>query len=356
MEIVITSPSLDPRENVSGISAIVAVIIGHNTENEYFHFLLGKRDTDARGLRGVIRTLLAYARWIEVLLTHRKRLIHFNLAIEARSLIRDTGLILAARVMRRRLVIHVHGGQLFARIATSRWLRWVVGFTLAGRGPKIALSVDDCAVLQLAVNGASVVVLPNCVDVADARQFSRIYATGEPLKILFMGRIVAEKGLDHIGEALKRLLGASRPVKFVIAGRGPDEERYVQGFRTLLGNSFEFRGVVGGLEKAALLRECNVFLLPSSFEGLPMALLESMAYGLVPITTDVGSIGSVLRSGWNGIVLKDQSAEEIVRAVERLDSDRALMQRLGRNARNDIVSNHAPEAYVRRLNEIYQYE
>jgi glycosyltransferase involved in cell wall biosynthesis len=141
-----------------------------------------------------------------------------------------------------------------------------------------------------------------------------------------------------------------------MAGKGPDERVFVQKFGELLGKQYEFRGVVAGRQKSELLEMCNVFLLPSFFEGLPMALLESMSFGIVPITTNVGSIKFVINNGNNGIIVNKNSSEEIASAIEKLYTDKDYMQELSTNARKYIFSNFKPDAYIAKLNEIYNYE
>ena len=87
-----------------------------------------------------------------------------------------------------------------------------------------------------------------------------------------------------------------------------------------------------------------------------MALLESMAFGLVPITTDVGAIGEVVTNGATGILLGSRSPEELAHAVEMVVSDPAMRSRLSVNARRFVFEHHDPASYVARLNEIYRDE
>lgn len=356
MRIVITAPSLDAAHNVSGIASIVAVIISHNRQHEYVHVQIGKPDADRRGVRWLLRLVRMYATWVGILLFARFRIIHFNVALDRLSLIRDIPLILTARAMRRRIVVHVHGGKLLTQLPGTTWLRWVVRGVLTGRHPTIVLGACEAALFQQVASKANITVLPNCVDLEHARQFSRDYASSGALTLLFMGRIAPGKGLDILCEAIRILRERGYPVKCVLAGTGPDEMRYVAQLQGLLGRDFAFAGVVSGHDKATLLRKCDVFVLPSLFEGLPMALLESMAFGLVPITTNVGSIGEVVTSGENGILLRGPSADELAGAVEMVASNPSMRERLSKNAQRYVREHHEPSRYVARLNEIYRYE
>jgi glycosyltransferase involved in cell wall biosynthesis len=355
MRIIITSPSANITNNVSGVSAITNFIVRHNTVCSYEQFVLGKRDGEARTWRWLLRTLAASVRWVYVMALREKRaVVHFNLALDKRALLRDSPLILVARLFRRRIVVHIHGGEFITGVGIPSWLESVIALTLA-HVPIIVLSQKEKAMLEKRVRNAQIFVLPNCVGVEEATSFQRSYVDDEPLTILFLGRIALSKGIDLIYLSLEILKEAEVNFRFVIAGSGPAEEYYIPKFRKLLGPKFEFSGVVAGAAKTELLKKCDVFLLPSRFEGLPMALLESMAFGLVAITTDVGSISTVLKDGDNG-VLVDARPSAIVAALKRLSTDRSYMQALSENARRHILHNLRPETYVTRLNEIYEHE
>lgn len=355
MQVLITSPSLNAAQNVSGMAAVASFIAKHNAACSYEHFTLGKADNVSRNAAWAGGLLFSYLKWIYVISTRTRSMIHFNLAFDRNGLIRDTPLIVMARLLCRRIILHVHGGEFLTGCNISRWLRFFARAALA-KGPVIVLSDAERATLRKVVPTATIFVLSNCIDVDEARGFERILTKEERLTILFLGRITEDKGLGAIYDSLAMARSRRTRFRFVMAGTGPAEKLYVQMLSELLGSDFEFVGVVAGSEKTALFKRCDVFLLPSQFEGLPMALLESMAFGLVPITTDVGSIPSVVRHGHNGILVNRQSPEEIARAIERLMADREYLRALGRNARQSILETCDPDQYVTRLNAIYSYD
>ena len=355
MQIIITSPSLETNYNVSGISAITNFIIKCNTQNKYFHFELGRRDNEPRNLLWLLRILKVYTKWGHVLLRQRDKVIHFNIALDKLSLIRDTPLIVTGRIFRRRMILHLHGGELLRPTETPRWINYLLKVNFGGTNPKIVLSELEKDVLNRKLSNNKIFVLPNCIALNEALLFDRAYPKDELLIILFMGRISLNKGIDLIFQALESLQTQGTQFKFVMAGRGPDEKIYVPKFRALLRDDFEFKGVVSGQNKIDLLKHCNIFLLPSLFEGLPMALLESMSFGLVPITTNVGSIKTVVIDGSNGMIINKHSSEEIERALVRLITDKQYMQELSRNARQYIFNHYKEEVFVNTLNSIYQY-
>jgi len=222
--------------------------------------------------------------------------------------------------------------------------------------PIIVLSAKEHQLLSYTMSRASIRVLPNCVPLKEATEFQRSNSTTDALTVLFLGRITHDKGIDAVFQAFAYLRTQGTRTRFVIAGKGAEEQVYVGKFVELLGNDFEFKGVVADGEKIALLKRCQVFLLPSSFEGMPMALLESMSFGLVPIATNVGSIGSIITHDSNGIIVNQRAPDEIASAIEHLARDRKYLQMLSTNARQYILTHYDRVKYLDSLNAIYRYE
>lgn len=355
MKIVITSPSLDTLQNVSGISSVARFIMNRSAEHTYVHFELGKKDSESRNLGWFLRILKKYLKWLYLLLAQNDILIHFNLALSKASTVRDSPLILLARLFRKPMVIHVHGGEFLTGREMPGWMRFALKKVFCGQNPKIVLSRSEEETLRQKLSGSNIFVLPNCIDLEEASKFSRAYVKDKTLLLLFLGRISLDKGIDFIFQAFQHLRKRNIRFEFTMAGTGPGEELYIRKFAELLAQDFHYKGVVAGEKKIDVLKSCDIFLLPSFFEGLPMALLESMSFGLVPVTTDVGSMKYVVKNGYNGILVRERSSEEIASAIETLYLNREYMRELGANARQYIFSTYDPTAYFARLDEIYKY-
>lgn len=358
MQIVITSPSLETDHNVSGISALTRFIIHNAPENQYIHFVLGKRDAERRDFAWLLKILGVYPKWCRLIMRD-DTWIHLNLPLSVASILRDAPLIIIARLFRKRMIIHLHGGEYLMRRPMPVWMKLLLRLILSGNNPKIVLSELEGEALKDKLGIDKINVLPNCIDTTDAANFMRNYDKREPVSLLFLGRIVKDKGLDFIVEALDRLQRKGVRFTFAMAGSGPAEGEYVAKFRSLLGSSFKFLGVVSGWVKTELLKASDVFLLPSLYEGLPMALLECMSFGVVPVTTDVGSIGTVVANNRNGIILcrePSSLANELALAIERLSANPSYLKSLSINAHEHIIGNFNPAVYMNSLNELYHYD
>jgi glycosyltransferase involved in cell wall biosynthesis len=257
--------------------------------------------------------------------------------------------------MQKKMEMHIHGGDYLTNTNTPKWMQWALKKVFAGKTQVIVLSPVEKKIIEDRYKVKNIQVLPNCVDLTDAKLFKRNYNKEQKVKLLFIGRISHAKGLAIIYNILSGLKKNAVPFKFFLAGTGADEKEYVEKFTSLLGSDFEFKGVVSGKTKTDLYKNSDVFLLPSLFEGLPMSLLEAMSFGLVPVVTNVGSMGFVVTNNENGIItmLNDDTAKILELAITQLIGNGLMQQQLSANAAAFIYKNYSPEDYVTQLNKIY---
>lgn len=374
MNIIITSPSLNPKVNVSGISSVTQFIISNNRKQNYLHFELGKKDKEKRGWHRIPALIKKYREWKNVLALHPDAIVHYNFPLSKASLLRDPWFMRYAWKNGRKMVVHVHGG-LFLTAPhipgiLMRIMKWVFEQDL----PFIVLSDMEKDILTERFGAKEVYSLPNCVDLKDAEAYAKEneeaslsednlrdtnmasthhQALRQPLRIGYLGRIEPNKGMTELLIACQRLKKEGLPFQLVIAGKEQTEGEYLPQFDHWLGDSFEYVGLVSGQTKCDFLRSLDAFILPTYFEGLPMSLLESMSYGKAPIVTPVGSIPQVVKDGVNGMFITDHDSDSIVSAIKRLDEDRSILRKLGVAARETIFNQFSPEKYVEKLNSIY---
>ncbi|WP_285009799.1 glycosyltransferase family 4 protein [Pedobacter faecalis] len=136
--------------------------------------------------------------------------------------------------------------------------------------------------------------------------------------IFTLGRFVPEKGFDYLIRAYKKT-GLSRKYKLVIAGDADHETSYSQELK----KQGEVAGVVfvgfrKGEELAQLFSNCRLFVLPSFYEGLPISLLEAMAYGLQILASDIPANLQVNMPSENYYPVGDETvlAQKLVEILE----------------------------------------
>ena len=102
------------------------------------------------------------------------------------------------------------------------------------------------------------------------------------------------------------------------------------------------------------LRACDVFIFPSLYEGLGIALIEAMAAGCACVASSAGPIPEVVTHGQDGILVPPADAEAIATAVCELLADESLRTRLGTAASNTAFSRFQPEKSAAALTRIYE--
>ena len=111
MKVIINSPSLDPKVNVSGISAVTQIIISNNKEVEYIHFEVGRKDTESQGaLSRITRILRNKKEWAQLLKQNKEAVVHYNIPLMKAAIVRDFMLIKIAHDLGMHIVLHIHGG------------------------------------------------------------------------------------------------------------------------------------------------------------------------------------------------------------------------------------------------------
>lgn len=355
-KIIITAPSLDPKDNVSGISAVARFIIANNPSCEYIHFMIGKKDNERGGLlQRCVRVWNMYRKWKRFLKENPNAIIHYNFPLDVKSVIRDFFFIRYALHNRRQMVIHIHGGLYLTKKSRPWIINKMMRTIFSCDAPFIVLSELEKKAIQTEFKTKHVEVLPNCVDLNDAAAFERtVKGKGEILTMGYLGRIEENKGIDWLLSACCELRRENIMFKLILAGKEEVPGAYLNTFSDYIGDRFHYAGVVSGEDKCAFLRSLDVFVLPSYFEGLPMSLLECMSYGAVPLTTAVGSIPEVVKDGENGIIIKVRDTRTIVDGFKRLNDNRQMLKQLSENAKKSIFTNFSPEKYIKKLNMLYE--
>lgn len=338
-------PALGVRGGISSVEQLIC---------DYLPPYVSMRHVPTMEDGSAIAKASVFARGVQVLRRALESLdptiIHIHFASRGSTLRK---VILAEMVARagRPLVMHAHGSefdQFYRKLPAA--VRRNVSRTLQRANVFITLSTQwrDFYVEECEVSPSQIVVLPNPVRVP-AECTDRSARTR--VQFLHLGRLGERKGSYDLVNAFAGLPeGIRNRARLVLAGDGD-----VEGVRKLaapLGESVEVHSWIDAHERDRLLRESDVFALPSRAEGVPMALLEAMANGLPSITSPVGGIPDVFRHGVDGLMVTPGDIEQIRAAMARYICDDEARLVAGRSAR-DRAHAFDVHVYARRLADIY---
>jgi glycosyltransferase involved in cell wall biosynthesis len=302
-----------------------------------------------------VKITTAVSAWLRVALLLRRLetpLVHVQAASRG-SFWRKFVVCLLARAAGRPYIFHLHGGGFSSFYEDSGWLaRRLIRSTLQHAALVIALSEQWRERLLRICPLARVEVLHNAVAVPDSEELRR--RDGRDSTLLFLGHVLRAKGVYDLVRAFAKVANKFPRARLVLGGIG--ELAGVQQLAAQLQIS-ERLSCPGWLEpesKSAALASCLIFVLPSYAEGMPMALLEAMSWGLPVIATPVGGIPQVVDHDVSGLLVGAGDTDGLAAQIERLLADPALRERLGANARARIETDFSLRDALERLTAIYK--
>ncbi len=172
------------------------------------------------------------------------------------------------------------------------------------------------------------------------------------LHILYVGRIVLEKGIDTIIRVARVLM--DRNVNFVIkiVGGGSDLHEMKELLKELgVSKNVFFEGEVKNNDIVEFYQDADLFLFPSRrIEGHPMTISEAMLCGLPIVTSRNGGLKELIEDGQSGYYIDEKNPIEIAEKIIEMDSDRPMLKKLSENARNHALKNYSSKAMVEQYN------
>lgn len=158
------------------------------------------------------------------------------------------------------------------------------------------------------------------------------------------------KGIDILLNAIKLI--EDKINKVIIAGDGTLKGEYIL-LRDKLGLSSKVDFLGNRNDIIELLQKSKVFVMPSRWEGLPMALLEAMSQMKPIIATNVGGIPEIIEDGFSGILVQLGDIEELSIKIQELLSNDKLANQLGKNAYRQVYENFSIQKYANDLLNLY---
>jgi glycosyltransferase involved in cell wall biosynthesis len=285
-------------------------------------------------------------------LRQRPDVVHIHFASRASSVRK---MLLARLVLASgaKLIMHAHGGG---------YRDYWIGLSASGRAATLeTLRRAHCLIVlgeawgeffaAVGVPREKIVVMPN--PVALPTILPKRLARAQ-VRLVYLGLFARSKGVYDLIDALTRVSAECLArTRLVLAGNGEIKQVRELVERRGLQRVVEVRDWLAPAERDGLLASADAFVLPSYAEGLPMSLLEAMAWGLPVICTAVGSIPEHVHDGEEGILVRPGDVSELAEAIERLVMDEPSRVRMGGLARI-AVEPLSIELYARQMASIYR--
>jgi glycosyltransferase involved in cell wall biosynthesis len=275
----------------------------------------------------------------------RIKIVHIHTA-SSRSFQHSAKYVKIAKFFGKKVVLHVHGGGFKDYYKTNPlWIKKVLDTCDC----IIALTENWKIFFTETVGCRKVEVVNNVVEKPVLKTIDR---SSEKLNLLFLGFLVKDKGIfdlvDMIAEHKNELDGK---ILLHIGGKGEHDRLNKLIFESHLEELIKYEGWVSGDIKIDLLNSCDVFILPSYVEGLPISILEAMSYGKIIISTPVGGIPELLNVD-NGYIIQPGDKDAMFMTIMNIVNDRASANKKASQAKLSIDAN-LPENVAIKLTEVY---
>lgn len=259
----------------------------------------------------------------------------------------------------KRVIVTVHG----LDWQREKW-RGSFGAKFILAGEKMAVRFAD-EIIVLSRNaqkhfkdtyGRETIWIPNGVarpEVREADEIAQHYGLEKDSYVLFLGRLVPEKGIHYLIEAFRQV---DTGKKLVIAGGASDTDAYTRELKAMAAKDERvlFTGFVHGQRLEELYSNAYVYVLPSDVEGMPLSLLEAMSYGKCCLTSDIKECTEV--TGAQGVTFRKADVADLAEKLQQLCDNVDIVRKYQAQAADYICQRYNWDTVVEQTLALYRGE
>lgn len=252
------------------------------------------------------------------------------------------------------VVVTIHG----LDWARAKWGRFATKYIKFGERQAVKWA-DEIIVLSRSVQeyfkstyNRDTVFIPNGVtrpEIRTAEVIKRLWNLEKDSYVLFLGRIVPEKGLGYLVEAWK---GIRTEKKLVIAGGSSDTQEFMNEIKDTAGKNVIFTGFQQGRVLEELYSNAYIYTLPSDLEGMPLSLLEAMSYGNCCVVSDIPECIEIVED--KAAIFPKGNVDELKRVLQELLDDEKRVQKYKDGTADYIIKKYNWDNVVEHTLELYR--
>jgi glycosyltransferase involved in cell wall biosynthesis len=339
-----------------------------NVQNEFECQLLDlsdRRDLNNLGrfeFTNVYLALKHLAQIAKVLLTMKPDLVYMLISQNKWAVVRDNSIVLLVKSLSKaKTIIHLRGAFFkYFYDNTSARMKKFVDLTMKKVDAVIVLGNNQRFNFDQWTN--NIFVVPNGTDLLLDFNYEKKIALKKDavITITYMSNFFKSKGilevLESVSEVVKKF--PDKKIEYKIAGAwgldpilGISAETIKVEADRILGNNdtarhVEFLGVITGDVKLDLLRKTDIFLLPTSYDGHPRAIIEAMAACCPVISTPVGAIPETVMDGETGYIIQPHITALLTEKIVTLIGDANLREKLSKGSRKRYEECYTKEQFI----------
>jgi glycosyltransferase involved in cell wall biosynthesis len=291
---------------------------------------------------------------IYILVKHKNfDLIHIHANSDI-SFYRKTIILRFCKLCNKKIILHIHGHDFDSFYRKNRqFLKKYIRNSLLKSNKVLVLSEYWKTFFDKEFPNVKTEIFQNGVDIK-AYHYC-IKKTNSLNKYLFLGRMGERKGVYDLIKAIAIIVNSLKRnnLIFYIAGDGEIENVNKMVNNLNLTNNIKVLGWLNKEEKKKILKECEVVVLPSYDENLPMSLIEAMSCGKIIISTFAGGIPDLVKQNINGFLFHAGDIQRLVDHILFVTDNPEKMKPISQNNINTITQHFNIETLSLKLNAIY---
>lgn len=340
-----------------GIAAVISGYYGSVLEKDY-NIIYVESYKDGVKFAKLLKAISGYFHFAKVLIMDKPDLIHIHSSFGP-SFYRKLPFIYMASWAKKPIINHIHGAdfdEFYVNAGENKKAQ--IRKTYNKCAVLIALSVEWKERLSQIVPAEKITVIENYSTLHEGALEERLKRPSNDT-VLFLGEIGKRKGCYDIpAVAAEVALKSVSDVKFILGGVGSaeDEANVKKLFKYKgVADHVLFPGWVRGLDKDELLREADVFFLPSYNEGMPMSVLDAMGYGLPVVSTNVGGIPKIVHDRENGFCCEAGDVKTMANGIVKILESREMLENMSRESFRIVKNGYSLESHLRLVEKVYDY-
>jgi glycosyltransferase involved in cell wall biosynthesis len=266
------------------------------------------------------------------------------------SFYRKAFFVLLGRVLRKKIIFHIHSSDFYNFFLSDNKF---VGIVLGLTDCVIVLCDDWYVKLSKKYPDINILKIENPHNIL-LNQYILNKKTSRKFKVVFVGFLIESKGIRDLVLLAKKLKDSGRDdILIQIAGKGELSDFIIKSINEHeLHDYLEFLGWVSGNLKDHLYSNADVFILPSYKEGMPISILEAMAWGLPVVSTCIAGTPDIVKNGVNGFLLTPGDVAGFYSSITLLAMD-VNLRRIIHTNNIDRAAKNSKEKIFYQVDELY---
>lgn len=336
---------IGPKNPYGGIGAVLNT---YKNEIPNFNFIETHKDqtkvaTSFYFLYSIIRIAFYLSIYSQI------KIVHIHSASKG-SFIRKIIVAMLAKGFNKKVIFHMHGGQFKEYFRSLTWSRSFIITLLNKVDILICLTEEWASFFKTELSLQHIVVIGNPIKIHPIL----IQKTpSEVLSLLFLGTINKKKGIfDLLNYIHTNIHFKHKKINLKIGGIGEVEflNEIISDSKFL--SQIEYLGFINGDQKIQAIQSCDIFILPSYYEGLPVSILEVLGHGKPVIGTRVGGVPSVVKQHVNGWLFDAGDFKQLDSIFDEIVNHQYPLDQFQKNA-YDLALNYSTSKIVMQLSNEY---